>query len=258
MNFSGKVVWLTGASNGIGRSLAIELCRRGARVAMTARSRSTLIGLSGELQSSGFATGVYAGDVTDAEAMRAIAARIESEMGPIDTLIANAGTYTPGNAATADTAEVLRQMDVNYGGTVRCIAAVMPAMLNRKRGTVVAVSSLAGYRGMPEAAAYSASKAAITAYLEGLRLDLKSAAIKVVLVSPGFVRTRLTDLNEFQMPFRLEPEAAAALICDGLERGRMEVAFPRSMHWTFSILRVLPHRVYDWVMQTVWKRLQRR
>lgn len=232
-------VWITGASRGIGEALVRRLCADGHEVIGSARSRHRLEALA-------VATGMipWQLDVTDHEAVGASVAGIEEEIGPIDLAVLNAGTHEPVHAE-AFTARGLRELvELNLFGTARCLEALMPRMIGRKAGHIAVVGSLAGYRGLPTAAYYGAGKAAVINMTEALKFDLDRHGVRIQLIEPGFVRTPLTDRNEFPMPFRVEPEAAAAAIARGLERGAFEIAFPRAFTAIMKLMRILPYRLY--------------
>jgi short-subunit dehydrogenase len=251
---AGKRVWLTGAGTGIGRAVALELAARGAICCLTARSEASLQSLRGEIESRGGKALVFTGDVTDANRMKAIAAEIEIQLGGVDILIANAGTHLFTKPEQFDSCEYLMLMDLNYGGMLRCIEAVLPSMLKRGSGHLVGVASLAGFRGVPRAAAYGASKAAMINFLESLRFHLAPRNINVTIVNPGFVKTPLTDKNDFHMPFIVEPERAAKIICSGIARARDEISFPVPFNWAIKLMRILPYPIYKRIMDKTWKR----
>jgi short-subunit dehydrogenase len=251
---AGKRVWLTGASTGIGRAVAIELGAREAVCCLTARSQEGLEALRVEIESQGGKALIFTGDVTDADRMKAIAADIETQLGGLDILIANAGTHVFTRPEQFDAREYLNLMDLNYGGTLRCIEAVLPAMLKRGSGHIVGVASLAGFRGLPRAAAYGASKAALINFLQSIRFHLVEKNIHVTIVNPGFVKTPLTDKNDFHMPFLIDADRAATIICDGIEKGKDEIAFPIPFSWGIKLMRILPYPIYQWIMDKSWKR----
>ena len=229
-------VWLTGASSGIGAALAHELANRGARVAITARRRDAL----DQVATAGSQMTVLPGDVTDADAMSAIAATLERDWGGIDLVILNAGTYRPVTPAELTATIVREHLDVNVMGVVNCLEAVIPPMLARGAGRIAVVSSVTSFAGLPLAAAYGASKAFITSMCDSLRPDLEAQGVGMTVIAPGFVRTPLVDQNAFRMPFMVEVDAAARVICDGLERGRPEIAFPWQMAAFMKLLAALP------------------
>jgi short-subunit dehydrogenase len=253
---AGKRVWLTGASMGIGHALALELAARGAVLILTARNRETLDEVRREVETQGGRALVKPGDVTDLDRMKTIAAEAEDELGGIDVLIANAGTHLFTKHDLFDTAEYLTLMDINYGGTLRCIEAALPGMLQREAGRIVGMASLAGFRGLPRAAAYSASKGALINFLQSIRFHLLEHNVQVTIVNPGFVRTPLTDKNDFHMPFLMDADRAARIICSGIERGRKEIAFPIPFSWTIQLMRIIPYPIYEWIMTRVWRRMK--
>ena len=255
-NLQGKRIWLTGASLGIGRGLAHELANQRAITVITSRNEDALDTVRKEVENLGGKVLVKPGDVTDLERMKEIASEIESELGGIDILIANAGTHVFTNPEEFDTAEYLDLMNINYGGTLRCIEAVLPGMLARKSGRIVGIASLAGLRGLPNAAAYCASKGAIINFFQSMWVHLREHNIGVTIVNPGFVRTPLTDKNDFHMPFLIESDKAARIICSGIARGRSDISFPFPFSWTIRFLRLLPHPIYNWIMTRVWKRMK--
>jgi short-subunit dehydrogenase len=184
-------------------------------------------------------------DVTDRVAVTAAAARIESNWGGIDLAIFNAGTHKPVSALALDATDFEHLMRVNYLSVICSGEAVLPGMLARGVGHVVGVACLAGYRALPTAAAYGASEVAVSLALDAMRYDLVPRGIDVTVVNPGFVRTPLTDRNEFHMPMRIEAAEAAELIVRGIERRKREVHFPARFSWLMKTLRVLPYPVYE-------------
>ncbi len=252
----GKRIWLTGASYGIGQALAVELASRGAILALTARSADKLTELQARLAAGGAVCHVLTGDVTDLERMKEVAAKLRNTLGGIDILIANAGTHKFTKPEAFDTAEYMGLMDLNFGGMLRCIEAVLPDMIDKRSGHIVGVASLAGFRGLPRAAAYGASKSAAIHFLESIRFHLADHRIPVTIINPGFVRTPLTDKNDFKMPFLVEPDRAARIICDGIARQKDEVAFPFPFSTVIKLMRVLPYPLYKLVMKRVWKKMQ--
>lgn len=241
---SRKVVWLTGASSGIGEALAFELGRRGAHVVLSARRAEQLEEIAEKIAAAGGHAAVFVLDVTDSNAVSETAHAIRKQFGKIDTFIANAGTYLPTEVQKFSHIDEVRMMDLNYGAMVSGIEAVLPDMIAKRSGHVVGVASLSGYRGLPRSAGYSASKAAMIHFLESLRFDVEKFRILVTVVNPGFVKTPLTDKNDFPMPFLVSPERAAVIIADGIERGKCEVHFPWTFSWLMKLLRVVPYPLY--------------
>ncbi|MFZ0788873.1 MAG: SDR family NAD(P)-dependent oxidoreductase [Chromatiaceae bacterium] len=240
MSSAPRSAWITGASQGIGRALALELAGRGARVAVSARGASALTELAQH----------HAGlrpeplDVTDAQAVATAMARIEESQGPLDLVVLNAGIYQPLPGGLAEPRVFAEHMAVNYQGVVNGLCAVLPGMRERARGQVAVVASLAGYRGLPQAAAYGPTKAALINLAETLRLELRGSGVDLRLVNPGFVATRLTAQNRFAMPSILTPEDAARRILAGLAGSRFEIAFPFGFATWMWLLRLLPYRLY--------------
>lgn len=249
-----KCVWLTGASQGIGRALALELASRGARVALTSRNEANLNQVRDELKRVGSDCLLMPGDVTDAKRMHEIALEIERRFGRIDILIANAGTHIFTKPESFDANEYMQLMALNYGGMLNCIEAALPGMLRSGSGQVVGAASLAGYRGLPRAAAYGASKAAMINFLESLRFHTALSNVQVTIINPGFVKTPLTDKNDFHMPFLVAPERAARIMCDGIARRKDVVAFPIPFSWLIALMRVIPYALYKRIMARAWKR----
>jgi NAD(P)-dependent dehydrogenase (short-subunit alcohol dehydrogenase family) len=230
------LVWITGASQGLGRAAALDHAGAGWTVAASARSADVLAGIGG-------GTRPYPLDVTDRAATAATVAAIEADA-PIDRAILNAGTHIPFDAATFDPTVFDRLFALNVGGVVNCLAALVPRMVARGTGEIAIVASVAGYRGLPTAAAYGASKAALINMAEALHMDLAPKGVRVRLVNPGFVRTPLTDKNDFAMPALMEPDVAATRLRQGLDRGGFEVTFPRRFTYVLKLLGLLPNALY--------------
>jgi len=242
MRYPGAVVWITGASSGIGEALARELTGRGARVAITARRGDRLDEIAGDRMLA------VPADVTDLGAMRAAAARVEQELGPIDLAVLNAGTWKQMDVTAWDTELFRRHVETNLMGMVHGIDAVLPGMRRRRGGVIAGVSSVAGYRGWPSSEAYGSTKAAEINLLESMRIDLLPLDIKVLTVCPGFVRSDLTAENTFRMPFLMDPPDAAARIADGIAREKAEIVFPLPMMMLMKATRLVPVRPWTALM----------
>jgi short-subunit dehydrogenase len=184
--------------------------------------------------------------------MKKIATDIETAWGAIDLVIPNAGTHIFTVPEDFNSQEYMSLMQVNFGGMLHCIEAVLPSMLMRGKGTIAPIASLAGYRGLPRAAAYGASKAAMIHFLESIRFHLKPRGLTICIVNPGFVKTPLTDKNDFRMPFLVDAPHAARIICDGIERGKREIAFPFPFNWVLKIARMLPDPLYELLVNRCW------
>lgn len=232
------IAWITGASTGIGAAVAEALVGRGWTVAITARAVDRLEALAGR---HGGSMIVAPGDVSDAAGMAALHARIVAQAGrPVALAVLNAGAWQEMGAEDFDLAAFRLMMEVNLMGTANVLASVMPAMLARGSGQIAVVASVAGYRGLPRAVAYGATKSALISMCESLCFDLAKAGVAISVVNPGFVRTPMTAVNRFPMPFLLEVEDAAQRIVKGLAAGRFEVAFPWQLAWPLKLLRVVP------------------
>jgi short-subunit dehydrogenase len=197
---------------------------------------------------------VVAVDVTDRAALDTAAAEIRDQLGAIDIAVYNAGFWAQMDAAAWDRDLFARHVEINLLGLNNCIGAVLPEMVRAGSGRLVSVASVAGYRGIAGAEAYGATKAAQINMLEALRAALAPRGISVTTVCPGFVRTGLTAKNTFPMPFMIEADAAARSICNGLERGQMEIVFPLPMAVLMKVARLLPVRVWTAAMRQVTKR----
>ncbi|HUZ72880.1 MAG TPA: SDR family NAD(P)-dependent oxidoreductase [Stellaceae bacterium] len=237
-------VWITGASSGIGRALALVLARRGDAVAASARRADELAALVAEAAALPGRIVAFPVDVADEAAMAQTCAAIEAAIGPLDLAVFNAGTHEPVSVESFTPAPFRRLMAINYMGAVNGIAAVLPRFLARRGGHIAVVSSVAGYRGLPQAAAYGPTKAALINLCEALKLDLDRHNVRISVVNPGFVKTPLTDRNPFPMPFLMPVEDAARRLLAGLERGAFEITFPRRFTWLVKLARILPYALY--------------
>lgn len=239
------MLWITGASTGIGRAVALRYARAGWTVAASARDASALAALAADASGLPGRIMPVPLDVTDLAACKAVVERIERESGAIDSAILNAGTHLPVDARTFSSQTFRKLFEVNVFGAVHGIEALLPVMLARRRGQIAIVASVAGYRGLPTASAYGASKAALINMAEALHLDLAGQGVDVRLVCPGFVKTPLTDRNPFPMPFLMEADAAADRMFRGLSEGRsFEITFPRRFTWFLKVLERLPYALY--------------
>jgi NAD(P)-dependent dehydrogenase (short-subunit alcohol dehydrogenase family) len=237
-----RKVWITGASSGIGRALALRLARAGDIVAASARRGAELELLAAEaLPGRIVAVPV---DVADAQAMARSASDIETAIGALDLAIFNAGTHEPVEIESFDPAPFRRLMEINYMGAVNGLAAVLPRFIARRAGQIAVVSSVAGYRGLPSASAYGPTKAALINLCESLKPDLDRFGVRIQLVNPGFVRTPLTERNRFPMPFLMEVDDAAARVAAGLDKGAFEITFPRRFTFLLKLARMLPYTLY--------------
>ncbi|MGH1369868.1 MAG: SDR family NAD(P)-dependent oxidoreductase [Maritimibacter sp.] len=230
--FSGKTYWLIGASEGLGRDLAQLLSAQGARLILSARNAERLESLSNSLRDAR----ALPLDVTDIVSVRHAAENV----GMIDGLIYNAGAYDPMSAREWDSDAALGMLDVNFTGAMRVLGEVVPNMVAAQQGDITLVGSLAGYRGLPSAIGYSASKAALISLAETMRLDLKGTGVSVRVVNPGFIKTRLTAKNDFKMPMLMTPEAAALRIIKAMGKRRFRTDFPAPFSWAIRCFDYLP------------------
>jgi NAD(P)-dependent dehydrogenase (short-subunit alcohol dehydrogenase family) len=280
MDWSDKVVLITGASSGIGRGLALELARRGAKLGLLARGaaaqkaigaavggrRATdppvslvpspaLLEVAQEIEEkTSSQSGAVAGrtlllpaDVRDAKAVRAAADRLRQEFGKIDVLIANAGMGATTEATELDPEDVARLLNVNVIGAVNSVVAVLPEMVERGSGQLVAISSLSAYRGLRKSAAYCASKAALSSFFESLRIDLIGSGVNVTIIHPGFIKTPLTAGRKADMPFLMELDYAVNKIIGAIEKKKKSYAFPWPLATIVRAGMIMPNFMYDWI-----------
>ena len=232
IEFAGKTYWLIGASEGLGRAIAEQLSEEGAQVILSARNGERLASLCSALPG----TRVLILDVTDTDAVRAAA----KSVGRIDGVIYNAGAYDPMPATDWDSRAALQMADVNFMGAMRVLGEVTPTFVAQGHGDITLIGSLAGYRGLPKAIGYGASKAALVSLAETMRHDLKDSGVTVRLINPGFIKTRLTEKNSFTMPMLMQAENAAARVVQAMRSERFRTDFPRPFSWVMKSLQFLP------------------
>jgi short-subunit dehydrogenase len=237
-NWRGLRVWLIGASSGIGEATAKALIRRGARLALSSRNRDALTALA-----DGKAH-VAAADVTDRASLAAAFGEVRAALGEIDLAIVNAGTHRPVRAWELDAEAAERLVQVNLVGAINASALLAPYFAARRSGRLALTASVAGYGGLPTGLVYGATKAALINFAETLYLDLAPKGVAVHLINPGFVKTPLTDLNEFSMPALIGSDEAAEEILAGVERGEFEIHFPKRFTRSLKLLKLLPYRWY--------------
>jgi short-subunit dehydrogenase len=252
VEISGARIWVTGASSGIGAALARELADRGASVAISARNADRLREVAGGRMH------VEPLDVTDRAATVAAGAAVRKALGGLDAAVLNAGTWSRFRPEHWDSEAFADQLQTNLMGTVHALEAVVPTMIAEGRGRIVGTASVAGYRGLPGAEAYGATKAALLNLLEALRGSLGPHGIVVQSVAPGFVRTPMTDRNTFPMPFLVSPEEAARAIADGMARDKAEIVFPLPMMLLMKAARLVPVRAWTAATAALTRRGMRR
>jgi NAD(P)-dependent dehydrogenase (short-subunit alcohol dehydrogenase family) len=247
-DWRGTRCWILGASAGIGEALALRLAERGARVAISARRREMLDDLAMRLAPAAVSGDrralVLPLDIRDAPSVALAADTIVREWGGLDCAIVMAGDYKPMRAWELELDAARAMVETNLMGCFHALAPVIPMMARQGRGTIALVSSVAGYRGLPKSLVYGPTKAAIINLAETLYLDLSPKGIGVCVVNPGFVKTPLTDRNEFRMPALISADEAAIEIVAGLERGDFEIHFPRRFTRAMKLLRHLPYSLY--------------
>ncbi len=235
-----RVVWVTGASTGIGAEIAQQLAAAGVTVATSARSADTLR----ENAAANTQLRPYPLDVTDAAEVEKTFHCIEAELGPVDLIIAGAATYKAVSAAQIVPQEFETLLRVNYLGVINVLAAALPRYRARRGGHISWIASVAGYRGLPQAAAYGPTKAALINLAESLQPELAADGVTVSVINPGFVKTPMTEANDFEMPFLMEVKDAAAATIAGLAKKKFEVAYPTPFVAILKIARMLPYAVF--------------
>ncbi|HKB77198.1 MAG TPA: SDR family NAD(P)-dependent oxidoreductase [Myxococcales bacterium] len=239
-----RSVFITGASSGLGRGLALHYARAGATVHAAARRERELETLGDEAPEGRVVPHVL--DVTDADRLvQAIRDAESASGGALDLVIANAGVGSPGSARKMDWTAVKRTLDVNVSAACVTLSAALPAMIARDAGHLVAVSSLAAFRGMPGNAAYCASKAALHVFMESLRVDLRKTSVRATTIYPGFVKTEMTARNKFPMPFLMELDDAVRVMARGIARRKPTVAYPLPMAMLARWLAGVPRWIYE-------------
>lgn len=246
-NWHHQRVWIIGASSGIGAETARLLHQRGARLALSARNAEALH----EVAKDHHDTLILPLDIGNAANVLATHRQIMLRWGGIDLVLVVAGTYNKMRADNFDLMQAKQLLDTNLNGPLNCLAAVLPTLLAQGAGGIGIVSSVAGFRGLPQALAYGPSKAALINLCESLYLDLRPRGINVYLINPGFVATPLTAQNDFAMPALISAPQAAEQLIRGLERGEFHIHFPRRFTNWLRFARLLPYRWYFWLVHKV-------
>lgn len=241
-----KTVFLTGASSGIGEALAIAMAAKGARVGLLARRENLLKEIATKCEAAMGKARYFACDVVDSDAVHDAANKFRDEFGHIDLMIANAGISGKSRETRDLLPSAVKQViDTNLMGAVNAVHAVLPQMVERGSGQLVAISSLAGIRGLPKSAAYSSSKAAMTAFFESVRLDVASKGVDVTIIQPGFIRTPLTAGREAKMPFLMDLDDAIPHFIRAIEHKKKFAAFPWQLGTVVRLGKVMPVWLYD-------------
>jgi short-subunit dehydrogenase len=251
MSFADQVAIITGASSGMGWWMAKVLAGEKCKVGLIARRKDKLDALAAEIRQTGGSTAVAVADVADRQQTFAAIYALAEELGPVDLLIANSGVARPTPMEPLETEQVEHMIRVNLFGVIYAIDAVLPGMLQRGRGHLAAVSSLAAYKGFPGESGYCASKAGVNAYMEGLRIQLRKRGIAVTTICPGFVRTPMTQETPFPtpMPWLMDADKAARLIIRALRRRRKVYNFP----WQTTLLTRFTRWLPDWILARALK-----
>lgn len=249
-----KVAFITGASSGIGAGLARRYAAMGWAVGLAARRVERLEAVAAEIRAAGGEAVVCPCDVAEREQVHDAIARTERELGAIDLLIANAGISELTPAQGLDGQQVERSLRVNFLGAVYAAEAVLPGMLARGDGRLVAMGSLSGYGGLPRTGAYSASKGAMHNFFESLRLDLRGTGVSVTMITPGYVRTELAERNLHRMPFMVDLDPAVDRMVRAIDRRQGLLTFPRPLSSLLWIAQVFPTGLYDWLASKVRRR----
>ena len=250
MSENQKKIWVTGASSGIGKAVAEKFAKEGWKVAVSARRKELLDEMSKNENIFSFPL-----DVTSFDNCKDTFKKILQKFGSIDICFLCSGTYDPKKEQEINIEKNKFVMNVNYFGTLNCVKSVEEYLKKEKKGHISIVSSIASYRGLPNSSGYGPSKAALTNFAESIFFDFKKHNVKVSVVSPGFIKTPLTDKNEFPMPFLRSPEFAADKIYSGLVKtNSFEIDFPRQLTFTLKFLRILPYKIYLFLVDKLVKR----
>ena len=236
-DWNGKTYWLVGASEGLGAALAQKLSRAGVHLVLSARSADRLNDLAASLPGRSTVKPV---DITDAAAL----AQVADEIGEIDGVIHMAGVYWPMKAGDWKADEATQMAEINFIGAMKLMGVVVPRFAARDRGHIVLTGSLSGFRGLPGAIGYCASKAGVMSLAESMYADLHKTGVDVQLINPGFIRTRLTEKNDFHMPFIMEPEDAAREFFEHMNTDAFKRSFPTLFSWVFRGSQFLPDWLY--------------
>ena len=245
-----KTIWITGGSTGIGKALAIRFAKEGWNVAISARRENLLKELSDRFEN----ISPFPLDVTDKENCKNIFNQVKEKFSDIDICFFSTGTWDPKKEKDIDVEQIENVFKINFFGTVNSIKAVEEYYKNRNEGTIAIVSSIAGYRGLPNSTGYGPSKSALNNLAESLYFDFGRHNVRVCLVSPGFIKTPMTDKNDFKMPFLKTPEFAADKIYDGLvNKKSFEIHFPKELTLTLKFFSILPYKLYFYLVKKLTK-----
>ena len=247
-----KTIWITGASSGIGKALAIKFAQEGWNVAISARRENLLKEISKSQNNIDY----FPLDVTDIEKCKTVFNDVKKKLGDVNISVFCTGIHDPKSEKKLNLEKVRKIMEVNFFGTVNSINAVYDYYKDKKSGQISIVSSVAGYRGLPAAGAYCASKSALSSFAESLYFDFKRDNVRISLVSPGFIKTPMTDQNDFPMPMIKSPEFAAEQMFKGLTRSKsFEIHFPKTFTSLMKVLKVIPNGLYFKIVEKGMKKI---
>ncbi len=250
MSINQKKIWITGASSGIGKAVAEKFASEGWRVAVSARRKEILENMAKNQNIFSFPL-----DITDQEQINNIFKNILNDFGSLDLCLFSSGTYEPKDEQKIDPEKIRNVINVNFLGVIDCVKAVEEYFKNKKSGHISIVSSIAGYRGLPNSSGYGPSKAALTNFCESIYFDFKKFGVRVSVISPGFIKTALTEKNEFPMPFLKTVDYAADKVFKGLVKtNAFEIHFPKGLTLTLKFLRILPYKIYLFLVDKLVKR----
>ena len=245
-----KVIWITGGSSGIGKSLAYKFANEGWQVAISARRENLLK----EISESSEKIKSFPLDVTDKVKCKEVFEQIKNYYGDLDVCFFSTGTWSPKEEKDIDVEQIENVFKVNFFGTINTIKAVEGHFKNKKNGIITIVSSIAGYRGLPNTTGYGPSKSALISLAESLYFDFERYNVRVCLVCPGFIKTPMTDKNDFKMPFLKTSEFAADKIYDGLiNKKQFEIHFPKELTLTLKFFKLLPSKIYFYLVKKLTK-----
>ena len=250
MSVNQKKIWITGASSGIGKALAEKFSHDNWKVAISARRENLLYEIAKNENISAFPL-----DVTDQKEVENVFNKIMNQFNDLDICVFCSGTYNRKSEKEINTDEIMKTIQTNFIGVVSCVKAVESYFKDKKQGHISIVSSVAAYRGLPNSTGYGPSKAALTNFTESIYFDFKKYGVKVSLISPGFIKTPMTDKNDFPMPFIKTPQFAANKIYKSLtKQNKFEIHFPLELTFMLKILRILPYKIYLYLIYKFVKR----
>ena len=245
-----KKIWITGASSGIGKAVAEKFAKEGWKVAVSARRKEILNNMAQDPNIKSFPL-----DVTKRDQIENVFKKILNDFGELDLCLFSSGTYEPKDEQSIDPDKIKNVININFLGVIDCVKTVEEYFKKKKSGHISIVSSIAGYRGLPNSSGYGPSKAALTNFSESIYFDFKKFGVRVSIVSPGFIKTPLTDKNKFPMPFLKTPQYAAEKIFNGLIKSNaFEIHFPKGLTLILKLLRILPYKLYLFLVDKLVKR----